>query len=56
MSGATDRPLKYKKYTDMKSLESEFKTYIDAGRIEKMSPSDDLYVLIDPHENSENQT
>ncbi|MBJ7372066.1 MULTISPECIES: DUF6896 domain-containing protein [Pseudomonas] len=48
---ATDRPLKYKKYTDMKFLESEFKTYIDAGRIEKMSPSDDLYVFIDSTEN-----
>jgi len=48
---ATDRPLKYKKYTDMKFLESEFQTYIDAGRIEKMSPSDDLYVFIDSTEN-----
>lgn len=53
---ATDRPLRYKKYTNMKFLERESKTYIDARRIKKMSPSDDLYVLIDPHEHSENQT
>ena len=48
---ATDRPVKYKKYTDMKFLESEFKTYMDSGRIEKMSASDDLYVFINPTEN-----
>ena len=48
---ATDRPVKYKKFTDMKLLESEFKTYIDTGRIEKMSTSDDLYVFMNPTEN-----
>lgn len=48
---AIDRPVKYKKYTDMKFLESEFKTYMDSGRIEKMSASDDLYVFINPNEN-----
>ena len=53
---ATDRPEEYKKYTDRNFLESEFKSYIASGRIEKMSPSDDLYVLIAPPENSENET
>jgi hypothetical protein len=48
---AADRPEEYKKYTDINFLESEFKCYIGSGRIKKMSPSDDLYVLIDPPEN-----
>ncbi|WP_415763192.1 DUF6896 domain-containing protein [Pseudomonas sp. CP4] len=45
---AADRPEEYKKYTDINFLESEFKSYIDSGRIKKISPSDDLYELIDP--------
>lgn len=48
---ATDRPEEYKKYTDINFLESEFKSYIGSGRIKKISPSDDLYELIDPPEN-----
>ncbi|MCP1475350.1 MULTISPECIES: DUF6896 domain-containing protein [Pseudomonas] len=48
---AADRPEEYKKYTDINFLESEFKSYIDSGRIKKISPSDDLYELIAPPEN-----
>lgn len=48
---ATDRPEEYKKYTDINFLESEFKSYIGSGRIKKISPSDELYELIDPPEN-----
>ena len=48
---AADRPEEYKKYTDINFLESEFKAYIASGRIKKISPSDDLYELIDPPEN-----
>ncbi|WP_178083661.1 hypothetical protein [Pseudomonas sp. Sample_9] len=47
---AADRPEEYKKYTDINFLESEFKSYIDSGRIKKISPSDELYELIDPPE------
>lgn len=35
---ATDRPEEYKKYTDINFLESEFKSYIDSGRIKKYRP------------------
>jgi len=48
---AADRPEEYKKYTDINFLESEFKSYLGSGRIKKISPSDDLYELIDPPEN-----
>lgn len=48
---ATDRPEEYKKYTDINFVESELKSYIDSGRIKKISPSDDLYELIDLPEN-----
>ncbi|WP_446739719.1 DUF6896 domain-containing protein [Pseudomonas sp. TH15] len=42
---ASDRPLKYKKYCDKKIVEKELNEYIASGRIEKMSPSDNLYIL-----------
>ncbi|MFJ5284768.1 DUF6896 domain-containing protein [Pseudomonas rustica] len=42
---ASDRPLKYKKYCDQKIVENEFNEYIALGRIEKMSASDNLYIL-----------
>ena len=45
---ASDRPSKYKKYCDKKTVEKEFKEYIASGRIEKMSPSDNLYIRVNP--------
>jgi len=45
---ASDRPSKYKKYCDKKTVEKEFKEYIASGRIEKMSASDNLYILVNP--------
>ncbi|WP_095124918.1 hypothetical protein [Pseudomonas sp. Irchel s3a12] len=43
---ASDRPSEYKKYCDKKIVEEEFKEYISSGRIEKMSPSDNLYIRV----------
>jgi len=45
---ASDRPSKYKKYCNQKIVEKEFKEYIASGRIEKMSPSDNLYIRVNP--------
>ncbi|KAA8739103.1 hypothetical protein FE275_19240 [Pseudomonas koreensis] len=45
---ASDRPSKYKKYCDKKTIEKEFQEYIASGRIKKMSTSDNLYVLVRP--------
>lgn len=42
---ALDRPLLYKYYSDMKTLEKEFKELVSLKIIEKMSPPDDLYIL-----------
>lgn len=41
---ACELPLKYKKYTNKKTLEAEFKEYIALGKFEKMS-LDKLYFL-----------
>lgn len=47
---ALDRPLKYKKFCDKKILEKEFNDLILSKKIEKMSPSDSLYILVsNPH-------
>ncbi|PIF48170.1 hypothetical protein CLU80_0405 [Pseudomonas sp. 29] len=43
---ASDRPHIYEKYCDKKTLEKEFKELISLNRIEKMSISDNLYVLV----------
>lgn len=43
---ALDRPFIYEKYCDKKTLEKEFKELISSNRIEKMSISDNLYVLV----------
>jgi len=43
---ALDRPHIYEKYCDKKTLEKEFKELISLNRIEKMSISDNLYVLV----------
>lgn len=45
---ASDRPSEYKKYCDKKTVEKEFQEYVASGRIEKMSTSDNLYILVKP--------
>jgi len=42
---ASDRPLKYKKYCDKDELKKEFNEYFALKKIEKMSASDNLYIL-----------
>ena len=43
---ACELPLKYKKYTDQKTLQADFEKYISTGKIEEISPgTDELYII-----------
>jgi hypothetical protein len=42
---ACELPKQYEKYTDIKLLRADFEEYIKQEKLEKISPSDSLYVI-----------
>ncbi|MBK5550774.1 hypothetical protein JFU49_10915 [Pseudomonas sp. TH03] len=42
---ACELPLQHEKYTDIQVLKSDIEEYIEMGKLEKISPSDGLYVV-----------